>query len=97
MKRLIVKYLPDTEQNRNETYEKVKKKFNHQFISKQNKQHAKYLFNRMRQENKETITEYSIVAYIYILDTYRRNDNRRMTNDRRTKKGRRKEDTRRLL
>ena len=30
------------------------------------------------------------VAYIYILDTYRRNDNRRMTNDRRTKKGRMK-------
>ena len=30
------------------------------------------------------------VAYIYILDTYRRNDNRRMTNDRRTKKGRKK-------
>ena len=29
--------------------------------------------------------------YIYILDTYRRNDNRRMTNDRRTKKGRKKE------
>ena len=30
------------------------------------------------------------VAYIYILDTYRRNDNRRMTNDRRMKKGRKK-------
>ena len=30
------------------------------------------------------------VAYIYILDTYRRNDNRRMINDRRTNKGRRK-------
>ena len=28
--------------------------------------------------------------HIYILDTYRRNDNRRMTNDRRTKKGRKK-------
>ena len=42
------------------------------------------------------------VAYIYILDTYRRNDNRRMINDRRTNKGRRKEgrmkeDARRLL
>ena len=35
--------------------------------------------------------------YIYILDTYRRNDNRRMINDRRTNKGRRKEDTGRLL
>ena len=31
-----------------------------------------------------------VVAYIYILDTYRRNDNRRMINDRRTNKGRRK-------
>ena len=30
------------------------------------------------------------VAYIYILDTYRRNDNKRMINDRRTNKGRRK-------
>ena len=33
---------------------------------------------------------YIYVAYIYILDTYRRNDNRCMTNDRRTKKGRKK-------
>ena len=32
----------------------------------------------------------SNVAYIYILDTYRRNDNRRMINDRRTNKGRKK-------
>ena len=32
----------------------------------------------------------SSVAYIYILDTYQRNDNRRMTNDRRTKNGRKK-------
>ena len=31
------------------------------------------------------------VAYIHILDTYRRNDNRHMINDRRTNKGRRKE------
>ena len=31
-----------------------------------------------------------ILIYIYILDTYRRNDNRRMTNDRRTEKGRKK-------
>ena len=30
------------------------------------------------------------VAYIYILDTYRRNDNRRMINDRRTNKGRKR-------
>ena len=38
-----------------------------------------------------------VVAYIYILDTYRRNDNRRMINDRRTNKGRMKEDAGRLL
>ena len=37
------------------------------------------------------------VAYIHILDTYRRNDNRRMINDRRTNKGRRKENAWRLL
>ena len=55
---LIVEYLLSTEQNRNETYEKVKRKLNHHFIPKQNKQHAWYLFYRMRQENKETITEY---------------------------------------
>ena len=38
-----------------------------------------------------------IHIYIYMLDTYQRNDNRRMTNDRRTNKGCRKEDARRLL
>ena len=40
---------------------------------------------------------YNCCIHIYILDTYRRNDNRRMINDRRTNKGRRKEDARRLL
>ena len=37
----------------------------------------------------------SWVIYIYILDTYRRNDNRHMINDRRTQKDRRKKDGRR--
>ena len=35
---------------------------------------------------RETVS--NNVAYIYILDTYRRNDNRPMINDRRTNKGR---------
>ena len=39
---------------------------------------------------QDSFTTARNVACIYILDTYRRNDNRRMTNDRRTKKGRRK-------
>ena len=56
----VTLYLLSTEQNRNETNEEVKRKLNHHFIPKQNKQPAMYLINRMRQENKETITEYDM-------------------------------------
>ena len=38
----------------------MKIKLNHNFIPKQNEQHAWYLFNTMRQENKQTIIEYAI-------------------------------------
>ena len=41
----IVEYLPSTEQNRNDSYEEVKRKLNYHFIPKQNKQHVRYLFN----------------------------------------------------
>ena len=58
--RLIVKYLPSTEQKGNNTYEEVKRKLNQHFKPKQNKQHAKYLFKRMKLENNETITEYAV-------------------------------------
>ena len=38
----------------------MKRKLYHHFIPKQNKQHARYLFNRMRLENKETTIEYAM-------------------------------------
>ena len=44
------------EQNRNETYDEVKRKLCHHFMLKQNKQHARYLFKRP--ENMVTISEY---------------------------------------
>ena len=47
--RLIVKYLPSTDQKENDTHEEVKRKLNQHFIPKQNKQHARYLLKRMRE------------------------------------------------
>ena len=40
-------------------YVDVKRNLNH-FIPKQNKHHARHLFKRMRQENKERIIEYTM-------------------------------------
>ena len=38
----------------------MKRKLNQHLILKQNRQHAMYLFNRMRQKNNETIIEYAV-------------------------------------
>ena len=56
--RLIVEYLPSPEQNRNETFEEVKRKLNQHFIPKEKKETR--LFKRMRQLNKETISEFAM-------------------------------------
>ena len=45
--RLIVEYLPSPEQNRNETFEEVKRKLNQHLIPKEKKQHAFSIFPRM--------------------------------------------------
>ena len=58
--RLIIKYLPNTENNGKDSYEEVKKKLNHHFIPKQNKQHARFIFNKMRQEHEESISQYAM-------------------------------------